>query len=181
MYEKSKILKETRRKIFLKQSQGLIPVFLKEREEKQDKMLRGFIKLRCDRSLSASTLLPVLPLCSLLPEGAGRLAPVADRWLSQPGYNGTPSGSESHMRLKPLFASWLPSLDSFSHWFLKCRLLLSRKENPASSLKRLWSFRGTENTICPVGVLKALQRSADTSKHLGSPATSIWANTQEVL
>jgi hypothetical protein len=79
MYEKSKILKETRRKIFLKQSQGLIPVFLKEREEKQDKMLRGFIKLRCDRSLSASTLLPVLPLCSLLPEGAGRLAPVADR------------------------------------------------------------------------------------------------------
>lgn len=34
----------------------------RKNEERQDKMLRGFRKLKCDRFLSASTGLPVLPL-----------------------------------------------------------------------------------------------------------------------
>lgn len=55
-----------------------------------------------------------------------------------------PSGSASQMGFKRMFASWLLSLGSFSHWLLKWRLLLFGGGIDTSSLKGIWSFHGTE-------------------------------------
>lgn len=119
-------------------------VFIKKEWRKERQKLRGFRKLRYDRSLSASTPLSTLPLGPVFSEGPWRLAYVTDTGLSQPGYNGSPQGLHHKWDLSACVASWLLSLGSFSHWLLRWRLLLFGEGIDTSSLKGIWSFHGTE-------------------------------------